>query len=42
VLKGNKKLTEMVRKVDLTFPLIKEEDEYINRYRQENFKLTVE
>lgn len=43
VLKGNKKLTEMVRKVDLTFPLIKEEKKDSSWYScRENFKLTVE
>ena len=43
VLKGNKKLTEMVRKIDLTFPLIKEEKSDSNWYRcRENMKLTVE
>ena len=43
VLKGNKKLTELVRKVNLEFPLMKEEknDGGWHRYR-ENFKLTVE
>lgn len=43
VLKGNKKLTELVRKVDLEFPLIKEEKNDSNRYRcRGNFRLTVE
>lgn len=43
VLKGNKKLTELVKKVDLEFPLIKEEKTDGNYYRcRENMKLTVE
>lgn len=43
VLKGNKKLTEIVRKIDLTFPLIKEEKSDASYYRcREDFKLTVE
>ena len=41
VLKGNKKLTEMVRKIDLEFPLVKTVD---NNYRwsNEKYKLTIE
>ena len=41
VLKGNKKLTEMVRKIDLEFPLIKIKE---NNTRWDNvkYKLTVE
>lgn len=43
VIKGNKKLTELVRKVDLTFPLIKEAKSDSSWYRcRENMKLTVE
>ena len=43
VLKGNKKLTELVKKVDLTFPLIKVKKNDSTWYRcRENFKLTVE
>ena len=43
IIKGNKKLTEMVRKVDLTFPLVVEEksDGGWCRNRQD-FKLTIE
>jgi hypothetical protein len=41
VLKGNKKLTEMVRKVNLEFPLVKtEESSY--RYSDEKYRLTIE
>lgn len=41
VLKGNKKLTEMVKKIDLKFPLVKvEESGY--RWSNEKYKLTVE
>lgn len=41
ILKGNKKLTEMVRKLDLEFPLVKiKKSDY--RWNNENFKLTVE
>lgn len=43
VLKGNKKLTELVRKVELKFPLVKEEKSDSSWYRcRENMKLTVE
>lgn len=43
VLKGNKKLIELIRKVDLVFPLIKEEKTDGNYYRsRQNFKLMVE
>lgn len=43
VLKGNKKLTELVRKVDLKFPLIKEEKNDGGWYScDENFKLIIE
>lgn len=44
VLKGNKKLTELIRGVDLTFPMINEvKREGYNRYCGENhYKLTVE
>lgn len=41
VLKGNKKLTEMVRKVDLKFPLVKTEKSYA-RWSNEEYKLTIE
>lgn len=41
ILKGNKKFTEMVRKVDLEFPLVKiYESPY--RWHEGKFKLTVE
>lgn len=43
VLKGNKKLTELVRKVDLEFPLIKEEKNDGGWYYPgENIKLVIE
>ena len=43
VLKGNKKLTDIVRKVDLKFPLIKEEKQEGNwRNHGNNMKLTIE
>ena len=43
VLKGNKKLTDIVRKINLKFPLIKEEKQESNwRYRGNNMKLTIE
>ena len=43
VLKGNKKLTEMVRKIDLTFPLVVEEKNDGNYYRsRHDYKLTIE
>lgn len=43
VLKGNKKLTEMVRKIDLTFPLVVEEKNVGNYYcRAQDYKLTIE
>lgn len=43
VLKGNKKLTNIVRKVDLKFPLIKEEKQEGNwRNHGNNMKLTIE
>ena len=41
VLKGNKKLTEMVGKVDLEFPLIKiKESAY--QYSNEKYGITIE
>lgn len=41
ILKGNKKLTEMVKKVDLQFPLAKtQESDY--RYSNEKYRLTIE
>lgn len=43
VLKGNKKLTELIRKIDLKFPLIKEEKvEDCWHYCGEYYRLTVE
>ena len=43
VLKGNKKLTEMIGKVDLKFPLVKEHKNNNTWYRcREHFKLTIE
>ena len=43
VLKGNKKLTELIRKVDLKFPLVKEERcDSSWYYCGENFKLIIE
>ncbi len=43
ILKGNKKLTELVRKVNLKFPLIKEKKNDNDWYRcREDFKLMVE
>ena len=41
ILKGNKKFTEIVRKVDLEFPLEKIY-ETPSRWYNEKFKLTVE
>lgn len=41
VLKGNKKLTEMIKKVDLKFPLVKEKKNNAF-YNRDYFKLTVE
>lgn len=41
ILKGNKKLTEMVRKIDLEFPLVKTEESGY-RYSNEKYRLTVE
>lgn len=41
ILKGNKKLVEMVRKVDLEFPLVKI-NENNSRWNNEKLKLTVE
>lgn len=41
ILKGNKNLTEMVRKIDLKFPLVKTEKiDY--RYGDKIYKVTVE
>ena len=43
ILKGNKKLTEMVRKIDLTFPLVVEEKNDGGYYRSRvDYKLTIE
>lgn len=43
VLKGNKKLTKLVRKIDLEFPLVKENKiDNTWHYRNEHFKLTIE
>ena len=43
VLKGNKKLTEMVRKIDLTFPLVVEEKNDGSYYRsRQDYKLIIE
>ena len=42
VLKGNKKLTELVRKVNLEFPLIKEEEIERDWRCRKRFRLTVE
>ena len=41
VLKGNKKLTEMVKKINLEFPLVKIE-EIGYRWSDEKYKLTIE
>lgn len=41
VLKSNKKLTEMVRKIDLEFPMVKVQ-ESAWRYSNEKYKLTIE
>lgn len=41
VLKGNKKLTEMVRKIDLEFPLVKTQESHW-RYSNEKYRLTIE
>lgn len=41
ILKGNKKLTEMVKKVDLEFPMEKIEESNW-RYSNERYKLTIE
>lgn len=41
VLKGNKKLTRMIKKVDLEFPLVKQEKCYY-RWSDEEYRLTVE
>lgn len=41
VLKGNKKLTEMVKKIDLEFPLVKIEESG-HRWSNEKYKLTIE
>ena len=41
ILKGNKKLTEMVGKINLEFPLVKTyESSY--RYSDEKYRLTIE
>lgn len=42
VLKGNKKLTEMVRKVNLNFPITKTEASESRYYSNEKYRLTVE
>lgn len=41
ILKGNKKLTEMVRKIDLNFPLVKTK-EYNRGWKWSKYKLTIE
>lgn len=41
ILKGNKKLTEMVAKIDLEFPLVKTQDSCY-RWSNEKYRLTVE
>lgn len=41
VLKGNKKLTEMVKKIDLEFPLVKTQESNW-RYSNEKYRLTIE
>ena len=41
ILKGNKKLTEKVRKVDLEFPLVKTKENN-DRWSNEKYKLTIE
>ena len=41
ILKGNKKLTEMVRKIDLEFPLVKTQESHW-RYSNEKYRLTIE
>lgn len=41
ILKGNKKLIEMVKKINLKFPLVKTEKSYY-RYDDEIYKLTIE
>lgn len=40
ILKGNKKLTEMIKKVDLEFPLVKAKES--NLWGNEKYKLTIE
>lgn len=44
VLKGNKKLTELIRGIDLTFPMVNEvkRDGYNRYYSEYHYKLTVE
>ena len=42
VLKGNKKLTRMIKKVDLKFPMVKVQKVENRWYGNEEFKLTVE
>lgn len=42
VLKGNKKLTEMIRKIDLTFPIIKTQKSDSRYFGDEEYRLTVE
>ena len=42
VIKGNKKLTEMVRKIDLKFPLKATEEGYTSRWYNEYYTLTIE
>ena len=42
VLKGNKKLTEMIRKIDLTFPIIKTQKSNSRYFGNEEYRLTVE
>ena len=40
-MKGNKKLTEMVKKIDLEFPMVKVQESNW-RYSYEKYKLTIE
>lgn len=41
ILKGNKKLTEMIKKIDLEFPMVKLHESNW-RYSNEKYKLTIE
>ena len=42
VLKGNKKLSEMIRKIDLTFPITKTQKSDSRYFGDEEYRLTVE